>query len=456
MLTRMGKRTLLCALTLAVFVGPLPSAQQRTAPAAPAWPQWGGPNRNFMSDSKGLAVQVAGERAEEAVDPRARRGALGHRRRGRTALHHVPPARHCCAWCGAARRRSIAALDAGHGRDDLGAQIPVADRPASISREGAGPHSTPLVTGRPRLRDRQPERAVRAEQGDREGRVVARSDQGIRRHRPGPRLRVQPAPLQRHDHRQRRRPGPDPRRVQREDRRARVEGGRLQDVARVADPHRRRRPEAAALLRRRRDRRARSGERADAVDAIRTRPTGASTSARRSGRRPITCCSCRPRTAPAAASSSCARPAARRPRRRSGSATGCACTSARRSASATTSYGSSGDFGPAFLTAVEVTTGKIAWQDRAFARAQLALRRRQARDPGRGRHPGPRDRHARGPAGAGARRRCSRTSPGRRRRWSARSSTPATGRTSRASSSAHSRSAISHTAELRPEISRRT
>ena len=34
-------------------------------------------------------------------------------------------------------------------------------------------------------------------------------------------------------------------------------------------------------------------------------------------------------------------------------------------------YGSSGDFGPAFLTAVEVKTGRIAWQDRTFARAQL-------------------------------------------------------------------------------------
>jgi hypothetical protein len=33
--------------------------------------------------------------------------------------------------------------------------------------------------------------------------------------------------------------------------------------------------------------------------------------------------------------------------------------------------GSSGDFGPSFLTAVEIKTGKIAWQDRSFARAQL-------------------------------------------------------------------------------------
>jgi outer membrane protein assembly factor BamB len=34
-------------------------------------------------------------------------------------------------------------------------------------------------------------------------------------------------------------------------------------------------------------------------------------------------------------------------------------------------YGSSGDFGPAFITAVDVKTGKVIWQDRSFSRAQL-------------------------------------------------------------------------------------
>ena len=34
-------------------------------------------------------------------------------------------------------------------------------------------------------------------------------------------------------------------------------------------------------------------------------------------------------------------------------------------------YMSSGDFGPSFLSAVNVKTGAMAWQDRAFARAQL-------------------------------------------------------------------------------------
>jgi outer membrane protein assembly factor BamB len=32
-------------------------------------------------------------------------------------------------------------------------------------------------------------------------------------------------------------------------------------------------------------------------------------------------------------------------------------------------YGSSGDFGPAFITAVNLKTGKVAWQERGFARA---------------------------------------------------------------------------------------
>lgn len=36
-----------------------------------------------------------------------------------------------------------------------------------------------------------------------------------------------------------------------------------------------------------------------------------------------------------------------------------------------TAYMSSGDFGPAFLTAVNTRTGAVLWQDRAFARAQL-------------------------------------------------------------------------------------
>jgi hypothetical protein len=34
-------------------------------------------------------------------------------------------------------------------------------------------------------------------------------------------------------------------------------------------------------------------------------------------------------------------------------------------------FGSSGDFGPSFLTAAHVRTGAIAWQDRTFAKASF-------------------------------------------------------------------------------------
>jgi outer membrane protein assembly factor BamB len=36
-------------------------------------------------------------------------------------------------------------------------------------------------------------------------------------------------------------------------------------------------------------------------------------------------------------------------------------------------YGSSGDFGPGFLAAINVKTGEIAWQDRSFAKANFVL-----------------------------------------------------------------------------------
>src|SRR5258708_5008666 len=53
MLARMRPRVLLCALAIAVSEGPGHLALGQAASAG--WPQWGGPNRNFVVDSKGLA-----------------------------------------------------------------------------------------------------------------------------------------------------------------------------------------------------------------------------------------------------------------------------------------------------------------------------------------------------------------------------------------------------------------
>ena len=56
MLPGLRNRTILAALALAVCQGPVPAARQAPVVGG-AWPQWGGPNRNFVSDSKGLATK---------------------------------------------------------------------------------------------------------------------------------------------------------------------------------------------------------------------------------------------------------------------------------------------------------------------------------------------------------------------------------------------------------------
>ena len=54
-------------------------------------------------------------------------------------------------------------------------------------------------------------------------------------------------------------------------------------------------------------------------------------------------------------------------------------------------YGSSGDFGPAFISAVDMKTGNVVWQDRRFARAQLLYADGKAIDARRRRGARPRD-----------------------------------------------------------------
>ena len=117
--------------------------------------------------------------------------------------------------------------------------------------QGAGPHSTPLIVGNRIYATSTQEGALRARQGDRQATLVARLHEGVRLAVAGARLRLQPASLQRHDHRQRRRTRARDGRVQSGDRRAGLEGGRFRRVAGVADAHRCRRPAAARRLCRR-------------------------------------------------------------------------------------------------------------------------------------------------------------------------------------------------------------
>lgn len=154
----MRKRTIFCALIAVLGASPGPSAQQTKTPPArkalapparqqPAqaatagWTQWGGPNRNFMSDSKGLATSWPAGGPKKLWSR-----ALGE---GHSAISVdgnrlytlyrplVPGSR--------AEEEVVAALDAATGTTVWEHKFPSSTAGANF-REGAGPHSTPLVT----------------------------------------------------------------------------------------------------------------------------------------------------------------------------------------------------------------------------------------------------------------------------------------------------------------------
>ena len=157
----MRKRNIFCAFALAVAADPTPAARQAPPPAtrqalapparkqpapAPAagWQQWGGPNRNFMSDSKGLASSWPASGPKKLWSR-----ALGE---GHSAIA-VDGGRLYTMYrpltAGGATTRSqeevVAALDSATGAAVWEHKFPSTTAGANFS-EGAGPHSTPLVT----------------------------------------------------------------------------------------------------------------------------------------------------------------------------------------------------------------------------------------------------------------------------------------------------------------------
>ncbi len=138
----------------------------------------------------------------------------------------------------------------------------------------------------------------------------------------------------------------------------------------VADADQRERTAAGGRAARGGSHRLQSGRRDSSSGGIRIRPATAWRSVNRCGA-PTTSCSCHRRTAPAAARWNCVR---RMDRRR--------CASCGHSPRIQSHFGtiirrgdfvylSSGHSGPAFMTAVNVKTGQVAWQQRGFAKAQL-------------------------------------------------------------------------------------
>jgi outer membrane protein assembly factor BamB len=138
----MRLRTVLYALALAVFLGPICSARQQAAPAA--WPQWGGPNRDFTAASKGLAATWPA-----AGPKRLWTRTLGE---GHSAVS-VDGARlytmyrpiGLLSMVRRSQEEVIAALDASTGATIWEHRYPSPTGDLDYS-QGAGPHATPLVT----------------------------------------------------------------------------------------------------------------------------------------------------------------------------------------------------------------------------------------------------------------------------------------------------------------------
>jgi outer membrane protein assembly factor BamB len=137
----MPMRHVLAALVVSIALAS-PSAQ-----SLPGWKQWGGPNRNFMVDATGLATSWPA-----SGPPRLWARALGEGHSaivedgGRLFSMYRPagPSRGRFS-----QEEVVIAVDAASGKTVWEHRYPSSTSDADFS-EGAGPHSTPLIAG-PRL-----------------------------------------------------------------------------------------------------------------------------------------------------------------------------------------------------------------------------------------------------------------------------------------------------------------
>lgn len=133
------RRVLRLVILMAVAVGPATT----TAQTNPSWTQWGGPGRDFMSDSKGLAS------AWPASGPKklwSRSLGEGHSsvliENGRLYTMYRQVARQPAV----SHEEVVAALDAVSGRTIWEFTYPAPPNGIQFD-QGFGPHSTPLIVG---------------------------------------------------------------------------------------------------------------------------------------------------------------------------------------------------------------------------------------------------------------------------------------------------------------------
>lgn len=107
------------------------------APAQGQWTQWGGPRRDFSSDSTGLA-----EKWPEGGPRKLWTSEIGH---GHSSI--LVDGKTLYTMCRRGDKDAVLAYDADTGRKLWETQYDAPTKPGMQLEFGAGPHSTPLVVG---------------------------------------------------------------------------------------------------------------------------------------------------------------------------------------------------------------------------------------------------------------------------------------------------------------------
>src|SRR3989442_7577521 len=159
---------------LAIVAALCATRSHMIANAGSDWTKWGGPTRNFMSESKGLASSWPPGGPKKLW---TRALGEGHSsilvEGGRLYTMYRPGG--LVTYVRRSQEEVVIALDAATGKTIWEYRF-VAPTDGVDFSQGAGPHATPLIVG-PALCDELEARAARARQGDRQAVLVARFHQ---------------------------------------------------------------------------------------------------------------------------------------------------------------------------------------------------------------------------------------------------------------------------------------
>ncbi len=132
------------SLGVLLLTAPLAQTNRKATTAQPVWPQWGGPRGNFTSEAKGLANTWAAEGPKQLWSRPLGEGHSSIISDGaRLYTMYRPPTGVRNNWKG---EEVVIALDPAAGKTIWEYKFPASLETMNFSR-GAGPHATPLLVG---------------------------------------------------------------------------------------------------------------------------------------------------------------------------------------------------------------------------------------------------------------------------------------------------------------------